>query len=118
MYKVVVKGEVFAVNHRELKKRNAWIISFDVTDYTGSVRINQFMEPDKAKPILERIKPGMWISIQGKMTFDRYENEMVMQPLGIMLTQKPQRRDTAAEKAGGASPPYPHVQHGRPHRRG
>ena len=98
MYKVVVKGEVFAVNHRELKKRNAWIISFDVTDYTGSVRINQFMEPDKAKPILERIKPGMWISIQGKMTFDRYENEMVMQPLGIMLAQKPQRRDTAAEK--------------------
>ena len=98
MYKVIVQGEVFAVNHRELKKRNAWIVSFDMTDYTGSVRINQFMEADKAKPILERIKPGMWIGIQGKMAFDRYENEMVMQPQGIMVAQKPQRIDPAPEK--------------------
>ena len=30
-------------------------MSFDVTDYTSSVRINQFMENDKAKPILSGI---------------------------------------------------------------
>ena len=78
MYRVVVAGKVFAVNHKELKKRNAWVVSFDVTDYTSSVRINQFMENDKAKPILSGISPGMWVKIQGKMTFDRYDNEMVM----------------------------------------
>ena len=98
MFKVVVQGEVFAVNHKELKKRNAWVICFDMTDYTGSVRINQFMEADKAKPILERIKTGMWISVQGRMTYDRYDNEMVMQPQGIMLGKKPGRVDRAAEK--------------------
>ncbi len=99
MFKVIVEGEVFAVNHRELKKRNAWVVSFDVTDYTNSVRINQFMEADKAKPILERIqKPGGWLRIQGKMTFDRYDNEMVMQPVAIMAAKKPKRQDTAAEK--------------------
>ena len=48
MFRVVVEGKVFAVQHRELKKRNAWVICFDVTDYTGSVRVNQFMEADKA----------------------------------------------------------------------
>ena len=48
--KVIVEGEVFAVDHRELKKRNAWVINFDITDYHSSVRINQFMEADKAKP--------------------------------------------------------------------
>lgn len=36
MYKVVVEGEVTVLNHRELKKRGAWIISFDMTDHTGS----------------------------------------------------------------------------------
>lgn len=29
--KVVVEGEVFAVNHRELTKSKAWVINFDMT---------------------------------------------------------------------------------------
>ncbi len=98
MFRVCVEGKVFAVQHRELKKRNAWVICFDVTDYTGSVRINQFMEPDKAKPILDGIKVGMWARIQGKMTFDRYDNEMVMQPNAIEKLPTPTREDTAPEK--------------------
>ena len=32
------------------------------------------------------------------MTFDRYDNEMVMQPQAIMAGKKPVRQDTAAEK--------------------
>ena len=98
MFRVVVEGKVFAVQHRELKKRNAWVICFDVTDYTGSVRINQFMEADKAKPILENVQAGMWVRIQGKMTFDRYDNEMVMQPNSIQKLKAPKREDTAKEK--------------------
>lgn len=99
MYKVIVEGEVFAVEHRELKKRNAWVICFDITDYTGSVRINQFMEADKAKPVLDAVKkPGIWLKIQGKMSFNKYENDMILEPSTIMLGKKPQREDTAEEK--------------------
>jgi len=99
MFKVIVEGEVFAVNHKELKKRNAWVISFDMTDHTSSVRINRFMEQDEAAPILESIKkPGAWLKIQGKMTFDRYDNEMVLQPMSIMVGKKPVRMDTADQK--------------------
>ena len=99
MFRVVVEGKVFAVNHRELKKRNAWVVCFDVTDYTGSVRVNQFMESAKAKPILDQIaQPGMWVRIQGKMTFDRYDNEMVMQPNSIQKIKTPKREDTAKDK--------------------
>jgi len=99
MYKVIVEGEVFFVEHRELKKRNAWVICFDITDYTGSVRINQFMEADKAKPILDAIKkPGLWLKIQGKMSFNKYENDMVLEPSAIMLGKKPKREDKAEEK--------------------
>ena len=99
MFKVIVEGEVIAVNHKELKKRNAWVISFDLTDRTNSVRVSQFMEADKAKPILEKIpKSGVWLRVQGKMVFDRYDNEMVMQPLGIMVGKKKSRMDQAAEK--------------------
>ena len=98
MFRVVVEGKVFAVNHRELKKRNAWVVCFDVTDYTGSVRVNQFMEAAKAKPILDNVSAGMWVRIQGKMTFDRYDNEMVMQPNSIQKIKTPKRVDTAKDK--------------------
>lgn len=98
MSTVTVEGQVFAVNHRELKKRNAWVVSFDITDFTSSVRINQFMEQANAKPILDRVKNGMWLKIQGKMTVDRYEHENVLQPTGIMVGQKRLRQDTAEEK--------------------
>lgn len=99
MFRVIVEGEVFAVGHRELKKRGAWVINFDMTDQTSSVRINQFMENAKAKPILDAIaKPGMWVRVQGKMTYDRYDNEMVLQPQSIMAGKKPARQDSAVQK--------------------
>ena len=46
---VVVEGDVFAVDHRELKKRGAWVVCFDMTDYTGSVRVSKFFPGDEGK---------------------------------------------------------------------
>ena len=98
MFRVVVEGKVFAVNHRELKKRGAWVVSFDMTDYASSVRVSQFLEDAKAKPILERVHPGMWLRVQGKISFDRYENEMVLQPNAMEEIAAPVRTDRAEEK--------------------
>ena len=53
---VTVEGRVFSVDHKELPKRNAVVIKFDITDNTGSVRINRFLENKDAKSILENVK--------------------------------------------------------------
>lgn len=106
MSRVIIEGEVIAVNHKELKKRNAWVINFDVTDYHGSVRINQFMEADKAKPILDGIygpnikkrKPGIWIKVLGRVNHNKFENDIVVEPLAIMEAKPPVRVDNAIEK--------------------
>ena len=98
MFRVIVEGKVFAVQHKELKKRGAWVICFDMTDYTSSVRVNQFMEAAKAKPIIDNVQPGMWLRVQGKMSFDRYDNEMVLQPNAMEKIDAPKRRDTYPEK--------------------
>ncbi|MBR2080058.1 MAG: PolC-type DNA polymerase III [Oscillospiraceae bacterium] len=95
---VVIEGEVFQIAHKELSKRNAWVISFCVTDYNDSVRVSQFMEADKAKPILSGIKEGMWVRVRGKMTIDRFDNETVLQPTAIVRAEKKTRTDTAEEK--------------------
>ncbi|MBQ1372324.1 MAG: PHP domain-containing protein, partial [Oscillospiraceae bacterium] len=106
LFKVCVEGEVFALNHKELPKAKAWVVKFYMTDHTGSVCVSQYMEQAKAKPLLDAIygpnpkkhKPGIYIRVMGKVILDRYDNEMVLQPIAIKELPRPVRRDTAAEK--------------------
>ena len=95
MGSVIVEGRVFAVDHKELKKRNAWVISFDMTDNTGSVRVKRFLEDKEAKSILENAKEGAVLRVQGKITVDKFDNEMVLNPYSIMSGSMPKRKDTA-----------------------
>ena len=92
---VIVEGKVFAVEHKELKKRNAWVVNFDMTDNLGSVRINRFMESNEAKPILDTIKVGSVIRVQGKLMINQFDNETVMKPFAIMPGEMPKRKDLA-----------------------
>ena len=92
---VIVEGRVFAIEHKELKKRNAWVINFDVSDNTSSVRVSRFLENKEAAPILEGVKKGGVLKIQGKLLIDNYTNEMVLKPVGIMPGEMPKRKDMA-----------------------
>ena len=95
---VVVKGDVFSVENKELTKRKAWVVSFDVTDYTGSVRINKFFPGDEGKALVDNIREGMHVVIQGRLNLDRFTNDMVMEPYAVMEGEKEERKDTAPEK--------------------
>ncbi len=96
---VAVQGEVFSIDHRELKKRGAWVVSFDVTDYTGSVRVTKFFPGDEGKAIVDGVKKGMYLLIQGRLTINRFDNDMVLEPDSIVQGQRPEgRKDTAKEK--------------------
>jgi len=101
--KITVCGEVFAVDSRELPKQNAWSLSFYMTDYTGSVRVSRFMREENAKEICERIyfdekKPKMWLTVQGHARFNRYDNDVILEPVSIELAEAPKRGDEAADK--------------------
>ncbi len=96
---IVIEGQVTAVNHREMKKRQAWVISFDVTDFQNSVRISRFMAGDTGQPIVDKVKPGMRVRVQGTPSFNQFEGEIVLEPAGVVeLPPLPPRPDTAPEK--------------------
>ena len=92
---IIVEGRVFAVDHKELKKRNAWVVKFDITDNTNSIRVTKFMEAGEAKPILDNVTVGNVLRIQGKLIEDRFENEMVLKPYAMCPGSMPKRKDTA-----------------------
>ena len=95
MGSVIVEGKVFAMEHKELKKRNAWVINFDMTDNYGSVRVNRFLEAKEAQPILENVKIGSVLKVQGRLELNRYDNELVLKPFSMMPGSLPKRKDTA-----------------------
>ncbi|MCD7927442.1 MAG: PHP domain-containing protein, partial [Oscillospiraceae bacterium] len=96
---VLIEGQVTAVNHREMKKRQAWVVCFDVTDFESSIRISRFMLGATGKPIVDRVKPGMRLRVQGNPSFNQFEGEVVLEPTGVMeLPPLPSRQDTAPKK--------------------
>ncbi len=95
MGNVVVEGKVFSMEHKELKKRNAWVVNFSMTDHTGSVCVNRFMENNEAKPILQNIRVGSVIRVQGLLMINKFDNEMILRPNAIMVGDMPMRTDRA-----------------------
>ena len=95
MGNVIVEGKVFAIDHKDLPKRNAVVIKFDVTDHTSSVRISRFMEKKEADPILKGVQVGSVVRVMGRLMVDNFTNEMVLKPNAIMVGSMPKRKDTA-----------------------
>ena len=60
---VVVEGEVFAVQSREIAKRGSAVLSFDMTDTTSSVRVSRFLRGEDDQSIINQIHPGMWLKV-------------------------------------------------------
>lgn len=100
MGSVLVEGEVFNVEHRELPRRKAWVVCFDITDLTGSIRVTRFMEGEEAKPIISQVKKGQRLQVQGRLSLGRFDNnDLVLEPYGINEVPKPEgRKDTAPHK--------------------
>jgi len=94
---IIVEGRVFSGkdDHKDLTKRNAKVINFDITDNRGSVRVSRFLENKEADPILQKVKTGSVIRVQGKLQVDNFTNEIVMKPFAIMPGSLPKRKDTA-----------------------
>ena len=95
---VVIEGDVFAVDNRELKKRGAWVVAFDITDYTGSIRVNKFFPGDEGKALVDGVRKGMHLLVQGRLNMDRFYGDMVLEPVAVMAAEKKMKMDNAPEK--------------------
>ena len=96
--KVTVTGQVFAADSREIRS-GAYVLSFDMTDGTGSVRVNKFIPDEQTKKAVQVIEPGMTLTVQGTTTLNRFDGELIIDPRGICTAPaREPRKDTAEEK--------------------
>ena len=96
--KVAVEGDVIAVDSRELQKRGSAILQFDITDRTNSMRVSKFLTAQDDKSVLNKISVGDHLIVYGEMSFSRYDGDVVIEPRGILKSEKKTRTDDAEEK--------------------
>ncbi len=97
MPNAVIWGDVFTVDSHETKDGTKLIYSIYITDYTGSI-ILKIIENKKQSAYLEKIKNGTTILVEGNISEDKYEHEVVLKPKNINFVSKIEITDNAPKK--------------------
>lgn len=93
----VIWGDIFSVDCRDTRDKNHFIMSIAITDYTSSINLKIFDELS-LKPKLGDLKPGMTVLVQGDISYDKYDRDMVMRPRHINTVKKNVLTDDAPVK--------------------
>ena len=78
--KVTVEGDVVDVTSRTLAKRGSAVLCFDITDRTNSVRVSRFLRSEDDQSIIDKVKKGDHVVVQGEIIYSKYDDDMVLDP--------------------------------------
>ncbi len=95
--RVTVEGDVVAVSSRTTKKGGA-VLAFDLTDRTSTIRISHFLRQEEDRSIVDKINPNDHLTVQGEITYNKFEDDMVLDPRNIVKGKRYIRPDEAPEK--------------------
>ena len=96
--KVAVYGEIFSTDSRKLNGKGKTVVSFEMTDGTGSVKVKKLLLDDEVQPFKDNIEIGKAVVVQGRLSFDKFDNDNVITPFAIIKDKPHTRVDNAPEK--------------------
>ena len=94
---VAVLGDVFKVETMETKTGKI-ILTFYITDYTGSITVKCFLKPQEKDEVLDNVKKGLYCKVRGEAVYDTYQREVVIMGRDILKMKKMEKMDGAEEK--------------------
>ena len=116
---VVVQGDIFKLETKELKGGELMLVTFAITDYTSSILCKVFMrfrnrfakKGDDAPPVpiteeerkavmdkVAQIKVGMNVKVRGECLYDSFAHELSISVRDMVPMERVEREDTAEEK--------------------
>lgn len=95
--RIVVWGDVFDIEKKVTKSGDKNIFTIDITDYTGSTTAKVF-NSIKESAVIDNIKKGDTIVVQGDVEYDKYAGELVVNARSIGTAQKVKVVDDAEKK--------------------
>ena len=117
---VVVQGDIFKFETKELKGGEMLLVTFAVTDYTSSILCKVFMRyrrsafgrqkadldehpitEEERNAVMEKVKQiqiGMNVKLRGECMYDNFAHELSISVRDLVPMEKIEREDNAAEK--------------------
>ncbi|MCR5653908.1 MAG: PolC-type DNA polymerase III [Ruminococcus sp.] len=95
--KVAVWGDVIQVTKKVTRTGDKNIFTIDITDYTNSITVKVF-GPVNQTAIVDKIKSGDSIIVNGDVEFDKYAGGLVINARSIGTVQKVKVVDKAPKK--------------------
>ncbi|MGN0778757.1 MAG: PolC-type DNA polymerase III [Aristaeellaceae bacterium] len=119
---VVVQGDIFKLETKELKGGEMLLVTFAITDYTSSILCKTFLRfrkgggfgrrKDDEAPLppiteeerravmekVEQIKLGMNVKVRGECLYDSFARELSISVRDMVPMERIEREDTAEEK--------------------
>ena len=92
--RIVVWGDVFDIEKKVTKSGDKNIFTIDITDYTSSTTAKVF-NSIKESAVIDNIKKGDTIVVQGDVEYDKYAGELVVNARSIGTAQKVKVVDNA-----------------------
>lgn len=95
--RAAIWGDIFSVENKVTKSGDKNIITFDITDYTGSMTVKVF-GPIKECAVLSSLSTKSTIIASGDIEFDRYAGEIVLNARSISTVEKVRVVDDSKKK--------------------
>jgi len=96
--KVSVEGDVFYTDHKENLERGTMRLKFDITDYTGSIKVTKSLPLEEGQALAKAMKKGAHVKVHGITAYDMYVQDTVLKAQNIVKCEKKIRQDKADKK--------------------
>ncbi len=96
--RAVVVGDIFDSETKELRNEKT-VVTFDITDYSGSLKVKIFgSNKDIEEMKISGLKKGMTLLVSGKVDYDNFARDIVLNPNSIIKVKRIPKMDTYPEK--------------------
>lgn len=97
-YSVKIEGHIFSKEVRDLRSGRK-ILQLKLTDYTDSIMAKMFSRHGKNDDeVFEVLESGDWVIIEGRVEYDEFTKDMVLNIRNLTAVNKKPKRDNADEK--------------------
>ena len=94
----MIYGDIFGIDCKEIPKIKKTIVSFYITDYTGSLTCKCFVPIAATDEVKGALKKAKTVAVRGKAEMDSYSHELTVLARDVVPYSMPKEIDDAEEK--------------------
>lgn len=84
MGEVTIRGKVRTLETREIRNERT-IVSFELTDFTDTIKVKMFVHNEQLSELLEDLKTGAFVKLKGITVNDTFDKELTIgSVIGVM----------------------------------